>query len=90
MEAVFNRDYVLEAKKIYIKVKAGAKYNSIDGWINIHNKKYLKMSVKSLPVNGKANVMIIEFLAEKLNLSKHNIQIKSGTSSSLKVLIINV
>ncbi|RTK92948.1 MAG: DUF167 domain-containing protein [Rickettsiales bacterium] len=90
MEEVFNRDYVLGAKKIYLKVKAGAKQNSIDGWTTIHDKKYLKISVKSLPVKGKANEMIIEFLAEKLNLSKHNIQIKSGTSSNLKFLIINI
>ena len=88
MEEAFNKDYVLSVKKIYLKVKAGAKQNSIDGWIVINDKKYLKISIKAAPIKGKANEMIIDFLAEEIGVPKSSLSITKGQTSSFKTLSV--
>lgn len=72
--------------KILLKVKAGAKKNSIDGMITIENKNYLKLSIKAPPYKDKANEMIIEYLAFMLDLPKSHLKITSGVTSKFKVV----
>lgn len=55
-------------ENILLKIKAGAKQNSIDGFIEIDSKQYLKISIKAQAERGKANQMIIEFLAKQANI----------------------
>lgn len=88
VENDFINNYVLSTKKIYLKVKAGAKQNSIDGWVMINDRKYLKISIKSAPIKGKANDMIIDFLAEKIGISKSSLSITKGHTSSFKTLSV--
>ena len=73
-------------KKILLKVRAGAKQSSVDGWIIINDKEYLKLSIKSPPEKGKANKEIIEYLAEELAIPKSDIEITSGKTSQFKVV----
>jgi uncharacterized protein YggU (UPF0235/DUF167 family) len=49
----------------YVKVKASGKQDSIDGVIYIDGIWYLKLTVKEVPENGKANKAIIDFLSRK-------------------------
>lgn len=72
-----------------LKVKAGAKCNSVDGFIVIDGKRYLKLSIKTPPENGKANSEIIKFLSSYWRLKKKDLEIISGFSSSMKILSIN-
>lgn len=76
--------------KLLLKVRAGAKKNSIDGLMEIDNKQYLKLSVKAQAIDGKANKMIIEFLAKELGIAKSDLEIKVGKMSSYKLLVVNV
>lgn len=46
--------------------------------------------LKSAPVDGKANEELIKLLAEKFNLPKSIIRIKSGLSSRQKLFEINI
>jgi uncharacterized protein YggU (UPF0235/DUF167 family) len=39
-------------------------------------------------VDGKANKELIELLAEKFNVTKSQVQIKSGLSSNIKLIEI--
>jgi len=75
--------------KILLKVKSGARKNSIDGFIEIEGRKYLKISIKAEPTKGKANKMIIEFMAKELNISKADLEISAGKTSQYKLLNIN-
>jgi len=72
--------------KLLLKVKAGAKKNSVDSTIEINNKQYLKISIKAAPEKGKANKMIIEFMAKELGVSKSDLEISSGKTSQYKIL----
>jgi hypothetical protein len=68
-----------------VKVKPNSKKQSIeestDGSLTVH--------LKSPPVDGKANKELIELLAEKFNVSKPQIRIKSGVSSRNKLIEID-
>ncbi len=70
--------------KKQIKVKPNSKQQNIiemsDGSLIVH--------LKSPPVDGKANSELIAILAQKYNLPKYKINIKSGVSSRKKVVEI--
>ncbi|MFP5271882.1 DUF167 domain-containing protein [Coleofasciculus sp.] len=67
-----------------VKVKPNAKTQSIaemaDGT--------LKVNLKSPPVDGKANKELIGLLAKKFNVTKSQVQIKSGLTSKTKLIEI--
>ena len=67
-----------------VKVKPNSKKQLIeemaDGTLNVN--------LKSPPVDGKANKELIELLAEKFNVTKSQVQIKSGLSSKIKLIEI--
>ena len=49
----------------------------------------LSISLKSPPVNGKANEELIKLLAKKFSVPKSRITIKLGLSSRQKLVIID-
>ncbi len=49
----------------------------------------IKVYLNSPPENNKANKELIEYLADKLNLSKSDIIIKKGGNSRNKIIDIN-
>jgi uncharacterized protein YggU (UPF0235/DUF167 family) len=87
--------------KIIVKAKTKAKENKVervgqpvlDLSINNSDKKReelvtYKVSVKEAPVDGKANLAIIQALAEYFDVAKPNITLISGQSSKQKVFEI--
>ncbi|EDX77992.1 conserved hypothetical protein [Coleofasciculus chthonoplastes PCC 7420] len=67
-----------------VKVKPNSKTQSIEEMAD----GTLKVNLKSPPVDGKANKELIELLAEKFNVTKSQVQIKSGLSSKIKLIEI--
>jgi uncharacterized protein len=67
-----------------VKVKPNSKSPKIieeeDGSLTVH--------LKSPPVDGKANEELIKVLADKYNVSKSRITIKSGLTSRQKLVEI--
>lgn len=72
-----------------LKVKARASKDSVGGFVEIDGKQYLKISVKAVPEDGKANVAIISLLASHYNVPKSSVKIVSGHVSSMKVASID-
>lgn len=87
-EEIFRHIKTKQQTKLLLKIRAGAKRNSIDGVITIDQKEYLKLSIAAEPTDGKANKEIINFLSEQLGLPKSVIQIKAGKTSTYKLLQI--
>lgn len=73
---------------IHLKVKAGAKTDSIEGFVPISEAFALKISVKTPPEDGKANIAIIKLLSKNWKISRSDFEIIQGTTSSHKVLEI--
>ncbi|MEQ9354361.1 DUF167 domain-containing protein [Coleofasciculus sp. F4-SAH-05] len=67
-----------------VKVKPNSKTQLIEEMAD----GTLKVNLKSPPVDGKANKELIKLLAEKFNVTKSQIQIKSGLSSKTKLIEI--
>ncbi|NET01295.1 MAG: DUF167 domain-containing protein [Sphaerospermopsis sp. SIO1G2] len=68
-----------------VKVKTNARQQKIieqeDG--------SLIVSLKSSPVDGKANAELLKLLANKFNVPKSSVKIKSGLSSRQKIIEID-
>lgn len=73
---------------IRLKVKPGAKQNSIDGFVEIDGYNYLKISIKQAPEKGKANDEIIKFLSSLIKVPKSKIHIASGKKIQYKIIKI--
>ncbi len=73
---------------IRVKVKPGAKENSINGFVEINGDSYLKISIKQAPEKGKANDEIIKFLSSVAKVPKSRIQIVSGQKTQYKIIKI--
>jgi uncharacterized protein (TIGR00251 family) len=69
-----------------VKVKPNSKIQKVeeeaDGSLTVH--------LKSPPVDGKANEELIKLLAEKFDVRKSNIKIKSGLSSRQKLIEVDL
>ncbi|MEH2168447.1 MAG: DUF167 domain-containing protein [Nostoc sp.] len=68
-----------------VKVKPNSKQQKIeeqpDGSLTVY--------LKSPPIDGKANEELIKLLADKFDLPKSHVRIKSGFSSRQKLMEIN-
>jgi len=71
---------------INVKIKPGAFKDEII--LNEEGKLIIKIREK--PIDGAANVYLIKFLAKEFNLSKSDVVIEKGLSSSFKKLLLNI
>lgn len=69
---------------IQIKVKTKQKEASVE---KVENNLYL-IKVKSLPIEGKANLEVIDLLAKYFEVKKSQVKIKTGESSKIKLVEI--
>jgi len=72
--------------KIFVKAKTNAREDLV---LKI-DETHFEVKTKELPINGRANLAIIELLADFFDVSKTNIQIVSGFSSKTKVFEVNL
>lgn len=82
MELPIYRDkdgYILK-----IQVKTGSKKNGVEGIEN----DVLKIKLKSQPVDGLANIELLEILAELLGVPKSKIEITKGAFCKYKIIKI--
>jgi hypothetical protein len=67
-----------------VKVIPNASKNAIEGW----KEERLIVRIQAVPEKGKANQILVAFLADELGISKSCISIRSGETSRLKQLRI--
>ncbi|UXE61947.1 MAG: DUF167 domain-containing protein [Woronichinia naegeliana WA131] len=72
--------------KISVKVKANAKQQKIEAIAD----GSLKISLKSPPIDGKANLELISLLAKHFQVSKSQVMIKSDQNNKSKIVEILV
>jgi uncharacterized protein (TIGR00251 family) len=70
--------------KISVKVKPNAKQQKIEAIAD----GSLKISLKSPPIDGKANLELISLLAKYFKVSKSQVMIKSGQNNQSKIVEI--
>lgn len=67
-----------------LHIQPGAKKTEVAG---AHGDA-LKIRLAAPPVDGKANAALIDYLAERLDIPKNRITLKSGQTSRRKILFI--
>ena len=72
--------------KLQIKVIPSSSKDGIVGWL----EDTLKIKVKAPADKGKANKAVIHVLEKSLSLPRGSVTIKSGLTSCLKTININV
>lgn len=77
---------ILLKMKLQVKVKPNSKQQKIVEKID----GSLIISLKSPPVDGKANQELIQLLAQKYQVAKSKIIIKTGTAAKLKLIEIQI
>jgi uncharacterized protein (TIGR00251 family) len=73
------------AATLTLHVQPGARKTEVAGLYG----DALKIRLAAPPVDGKANVALIEFVAERLNLPKTAVRLAAGQSSRRKILEID-
>ena len=68
-----------------LHIQPGAKKTEVAGLYG----DALKIRLAAPPVDGKANAALIEFVAERLGLTKSSVRLKSGQTSRRKVLTVD-
>ncbi|MDP1607857.1 MAG: DUF167 domain-containing protein [Chlamydiales bacterium] len=71
--------------ELSVKVTPKSSKNEIVGWENDE----LKIRLRAVPEKGKANELLIEFLAKTLHIAKSQIILVSGSTSRHKRLMIH-
>ncbi len=76
--------------KLAIKVIPGAKQSRLIGVERdtLTQQRVLRVKVAAPPVEGKANLCLIVFLAKQLGIKKGQLSIQSGESSRRKTLLL--
>ena len=67
--------------KLKIKVIAGSKTNSIE-----FSEEFVKIKISQRPMEGKANIAIVNFLSCELKFPKSKIVILNGHKSQIKTI----
>lgn len=68
-----------------VRAQPGAKRTAIAGIYGEGAAAQLKISVQAPPVEGRANQVLVEFLAETFSLPKSAVELVSGETSRSKV-----
>lgn len=71
-----------------VRAQPGAKKTAIAGIYGNGPTAQLKISVHAPPLEGRANIALIAFLAETFSLPKSAIELVSGASMRSKVFLL--
>lgn len=70
--------------EVSVQVQPGARRTECAGLHGAH----IKIRVAAPPVDGKANVALLEFLSKRLGVHKRDVRIVAGTQSRAKRIVI--
>jgi uncharacterized protein (TIGR00251 family) len=71
-----------------VRAQPGAKKTAITGVYGEGSAAQLKIAVHAPPLEGRANLTLIAFLAETFGLPKNAVELVSGELSRSKVIIL--
>ncbi len=75
---------------LHVKITPNSSQNKICGtYTNEKSQEYLKVNVKSQPIDEKANEELIQFLAKNFQIQKSKVEIVSGKKSRFKIVKIS-
>ncbi|MDR3326395.1 MAG: DUF167 family protein [Rhodospirillaceae bacterium] len=86
--ASFLNPVVTDGVHLTVKLTPKASCNCIESFTESVNDNLLKISVTTVPEDGKANKAMINLLSKSWKIAKRSIRIVSGVTSRRKILFI--
>lgn len=75
--------------RFYIKVVPQSSQNKMMGWQEAGDGSwYLKVQIKASPEKGRANEVLVAFLAKEFGIRQNAIRIEKGQTARLKLMYI--
>ena len=75
--------------RLPVKLTPGASVDRIDGWdVDPEGRPVLKVRVRARPVEGEANVALIQLLSKSLGVCRSEVTLARGGQSRLKMIEI--
>lgn len=71
-----------------VRIQPGARRTAIIGIYGEGESGQLKVTVHAPPLEGRANLALIDLVAEKFAIAKSAVELKSGESSRSKILLL--
>ncbi len=71
-----------------VRAQPGAKKTAITGFYGEGPAAQLKVAVHAPPIEGRANLALITFLAETFSIPKNAVELVTGELSRSKVLLL--
>lgn len=71
-----------------VRAQPGAKKTAIVGVYGEDENAQLKIAVKAPPIEGRANLALVEFLAELFSVPRARVELVSGELSRTKVFLL--
>jgi uncharacterized protein (TIGR00251 family) len=72
-----------------VRAQPGAKKTAITGLYGEGASAQLKIAVHAPPIEGRANLALIEFLAETFSIPKNKVELMTGELSRSKVFLLH-
>ena len=85
MRSTRSADNTGKPGRISVRISPHASRNEIAGF---DGRDVLKIRIAAPPVDGKANRLLVKFLAKQLKISRNGIRIVSGETGRKKILEI--
>ena len=70
--------------RLHVKITPGAAENTVLGW----QSDILRLRIAARPEKGQANRALIDFLSQRLGLSRDSVSIKAGHTSRDKLISV--
>ena len=74
----------MKESRLFVVVKIKAK----DEQVKILDSTHLVVSVKAVPIEGKANDAVIRIISKHFGISRNLIRLKSGAKENRKVFVV--
>ena len=80
----------LNKMKIRCKIKPNSKKGNLIKRSQDENGEFFEIFVRESAIEGKANLVVINLLAEEFGVSKSRVSLKTGVKSRFKIFKIDV
>lgn len=78
-------DYMNDKREICIRLTPNAPKNVVEGWMeDASGARWLKVKVTAVPEDGKANAMLLKFLAKTWKIAPSKLELVAGDKQRLK------
>lgn len=79
-----------EGLEIFIRLTPKSSAEAVEGVAEGHDGRlYLKVRVRAVPEDGKANRALEKLLAKRLRVPRSDVSVVSGTTSRLKTVLVS-